>query len=91
MKALPMLGIALCAALCAAGAEPPVKCVSHRGEERDAPEASRPAFVLAAQRRAMAVRWSISRYTVMSGSVPSTAGALIASTSSIPSRLPPPW
>ena len=53
---------ALCAVFCAAGAELPVKCVSHRGEEYDAPEASRPAFELAARRRADVVKLDI-RFT----------------------------
>lgn len=52
----------ICVALCVSGAELPVKCVSHRGEERDAPEASRPAFVLAARRRADIVKLDI-RFT----------------------------
>jgi len=53
----------LSAALGLCGAvELPVKCVSHRGEEFDAPEASRPAFVLAAQRKADVVKLDI-RFT----------------------------
>ena len=54
--------------LCLAGlaeaamaAELPVKCVSHRGEEWDAPEASRPSFELAAQRHADIVKLDICR------------------------------
>lgn len=62
MKARYILCGALCGALCAAGAELPVKCVSHRGEEYDAPEASRPAFELAARRRADVVKLDI-RFT----------------------------
>lgn len=53
---------AVFAASCLAGAELPVKCVSHRGEEFDAPEASRPAFVLASQRKADVVKLDI-RFT----------------------------
>ena len=56
----------LCALLFAAsylaGAELPVKCVSHRGEEFDAPEASRPAFLLAVRRQADVVKLDI-RFT----------------------------
>ena len=54
-----ILGGALCAASCVFGGELPVKCVSHRGEEFDAPEASRPAFELAAKRRADIVKLDI--------------------------------
>lgn len=53
---------AVCATLCASGSELPVKCVSHRGEEFDAPEASRPAFELAARRKADIVKLDI-RFT----------------------------
>ena len=62
MKNLLLLLSIICASLCASGAEIPVKCVSHRGEEKDAPEASRPAFELAAQRRADIVKLDI-RFT----------------------------
>ena len=62
MKKLSMLGAAALAALAAAGSELPVKCVSHRGEEYDAPEASRPAFELAAKRNADVVKLDI-RFT----------------------------
>ena len=62
MKNLLLLLSMTYAALYACGAEIPVKCVSHRGEEKDAPEASRPAFVLAAQRRADIVKLDI-RFT----------------------------
>lgn len=55
--------------LCLAGlagivlaAELPVKCVSHRGEEWDAPEASRPAFELAMRRHADVMKLDI-RFT----------------------------
>ena len=61
MKALALC-VAVTAALCLTGAELPVKCVSHRGEEYDAPEASRPAFELAARRRADVVKLDI-RFT----------------------------
>ena len=63
MKAkFTFLCAAVCAALGLAGAETPVKCVSHRGEEMDAPEASRPAFELAARRHADIVKLDI-RFT----------------------------
>ena len=62
MKTLLPLCFALCAALAVSGAELPVKCVSHRGEEFDAPEASRPAFQLAVQRKADVVKLDI-RFT----------------------------
>ena len=57
--ALTLLAVA---ALCAAGAEHRVKLVSHRGEEFDAPEASRPAFLLAAKRKADVVKLDV-RFT----------------------------
>ena len=50
------------AVLCAGGPALPMKCVSHRGEEKYAPEASRPAFALAAQRKADVVKLDI-RFT----------------------------
>ena len=62
MKKLPIVCWLICAALGASGAEIPVKCVSHRGEEMDAPEASRPAFELAMRRRADIVKLDI-RFT----------------------------
>lgn len=62
MKKLSLLCGALLAALGAAGTELPVKCVSHRGEEFDAPEASRPAFELAARRKADIVKLDV-RFT----------------------------
>lgn len=63
MKNVFLFCAAAFAAFGAAGAEDvPVKCVSHRGEEKDAPEASRPAFVLAAKRRADVVKLDI-RFT----------------------------
>ena len=63
MKRFPVLCgvLSVLFGLCGA-AELPVKCVSHRGEEFDAPEASRPAFVLAAQRKADVVKLDI-RFT----------------------------
>ena len=62
MKHLLMFFFAASAALCMAAPALPVKCVSHRGEEFDAPEASRPAFVLAARRKADIVKLDI-RFT----------------------------
>ena len=62
MKQLPVVCLALFAALAVSGAELPVKCVSHRGEEFDAPEASRPAFLLAVRRKADVVKLDI-RFT----------------------------
>ena len=63
MKKFPIFCGVLSAALCLGGAEElPVKCVSHRGEEFDAPEASRPAFQLAARRKADVVKLDI-RFT----------------------------
>ncbi len=62
MKTLTTICFALFAALALAGAELPVKCVSHRGEEFDAPEASRPAFQLAVRRKADVVKLDI-RFT----------------------------
>ena len=50
------------AVLCGAGPVLPMKCVSHRGEEKYAPEASRPAFVLAAERHADVVKLDL-RFT----------------------------
>ena len=61
MKLAPML-CAVFAVFALSGAEPPVKCVSHRGEEFDAPEASRPAFLLAVRRKADVVKLDI-RFT----------------------------
>ena len=63
MKKLLVICVLAAAALCMGeAAERPVKCVSHRGEELDAPEASRPAFFLAAQRKADIVKLDI-RFT----------------------------
>jgi len=63
MKKLLVLCGLISAALCLGDAAVlPVKCVSHRGEELDAPEASRPAFVLAARRKADIVKLDI-RFT----------------------------
>ena len=50
------------AGVCAAGPAAPMKCVSHRGEEKYAPEASRPAFELAAERQADVVKLDV-RFT----------------------------
>ena len=50
------------AMVCAAGPALPMKCVSHRGEEKYAPEASRPAFELAAERKADVVKFDV-RFT----------------------------
>ncbi len=50
------------AGVCAAGPAAPMKCVSHRGEEKYAPEASRPAFELAVERKADVVKLDI-RFT----------------------------
>ena len=61
MKLSALLFAAL-AAFCLRGGESPVKLVSHRGEEFDAPEASRPAFILAARRQADVVKLDI-RFT----------------------------
>ena len=62
MKNGLMFGCLMAAGVCAAGSAAPMKCVSHRGEEKYAPEASRPAFVLAAERNADVVKLDI-RFT----------------------------
>ena len=62
MKKKLMFCCMISAGVCAADPAPPMKCVSHRGEEKYAPEASRPAFELAAERQADVVKLDV-RFT----------------------------
>ena len=62
MKNRLMFCCMVSAGVCAAGPVLPMKCVSHRGEEKYAPEASRPAFELAVERKADVVKLDI-RFT----------------------------
>ena len=62
MKNRLMFCCMVSAGVCAAEPVLPMKCVSHRGEEKYAPEASRPAFELAVERKADVVKLDI-RFT----------------------------
>ena len=62
MKNRLMFCCVMSAGVCAAEPVLPMKCVSHRGEEKYAPEASRPAFELAVERKADVVKLDI-RFT----------------------------
>ena len=62
MKNRLMFCCMMSAGVCAAEPMLPMKCVSHRGEEKYAPEASRPAFELAVERKADVVKLDI-RFT----------------------------
>ena len=62
MKKQLMFCCMISAGVCAADPTLPMKCVSHRGEEKYAPEASRPAFELAVERNADVVKLDI-RFT----------------------------